>query len=141
MIKDSITTGATLVAAAACIRKNVNGESRYSVLARAIAGTTSNNFVITRPVAPRGGLGAVMASMILHSRREFPRVSLLPVVEEEETTEVENHPLPCVSRDGLFARENARDFPPRLSLRLRFPFSRLLLFARIVLPKSIFTFQ
>lgn len=143
-IKDSIITGATLVAAAACMCKNVSGESRYSALARAIAGTASNNFVITRPVAPRGGLDAVMASMILHSRRGFPWVSLLPVVagrEEEETAEVENPP--CASRDGFFAHGKCRGFPPRLSLRLRFSFPCLLLFvsARVVLLKSIFTLQ
>lgn len=93
--------------------KNVSSESRYSVLARAIAGTASNNFVITKPVALWGGLGAVIGSMILHSRREYPRVSLLPVVagrEEEGTAKVENPP--CVSRDSLFARGNTRVFRP-----------------------------
>lgn len=109
-LKTQLPLGTTLAAAAACVCKNVSGESRYSVLARAIAGTAGNNFVITRPVALWGRLGAVIAGMILHSRRGFPGVSLLPVVAGGRRNCGKWRIPSCVSHDGLFARENARVF-------------------------------
>lgn len=51
-------------------------------------GMASNNFVITEDCCSSGRARAVMAGMILHSRRGFPRESLLSVkarwAEEEE---------------------------------------------------------
>lgn len=119
------------VAAAVRMCKNISSEFRYLILARAIAGMASNNFVITGPVAPRGGLARswrVWFCIRAADSRRYRCCQCEAGWGKEETTRI---PFASLSWLSSCLRK-CQCFPPRLSfLYFCFCYLCLLLFVSI----------